>query len=109
MVWPSLEQWLLLAALGLIATICHLMVVHAYRLASIGILAPFHYTEIIGATVLGWWLFGDFPDAVTWLGIFVIVGSGVYLFRRESQLARTDRPGASGDSNCERANRTGEN
>ena len=52
-----------------------------------GILAPFQYVEIIGATGLGLLIFGDFPDAVTWLGIGIIVGSGMYVFHRESRLA----------------------
>jgi S-adenosylmethionine uptake transporter len=85
--WPTQQQWLLLAALGLIATICHLLVTYAYRLASIGILAPFQYVEIIGATILGLVVFSDFPDAITWLGIAIIVGSGMYVFHRESKLA----------------------
>ncbi|MCG6891382.1 MAG: DMT family transporter [Gammaproteobacteria bacterium] len=85
-VWPSQHEWLLLGALGLVATICHLLVTYAYRLASIGILAPFQYVEIIGATILGLVVFNDFPDAMTWLGIAIIVGSGLYVFHRESQL-----------------------
>ena len=86
-VWPTRQQWLLLACLGVIATACHLLVTYAYRLASIGILAPFQYVEIIGATVLGLVVFGDFPDAITWLGIAIIVGSGLYVFHRESKLS----------------------
>lgn len=89
-VWPTPTQWLLLALLGLIATVCHLLVVYAYRRASIGVLAPFQYVEIIGATALGLIIFGDFPDAVTWLGISIIVGSGIYVFHREARLARLD-------------------
>ena len=85
--WPTRQQWLLLGVLGLIATICHLLVVYAYRLASIGILAPFQYVEIIGATILGLIVFGDFPDSVTWLGVAIIVGSGIYIFHRENKLA----------------------
>ncbi|MDC1287313.1 DMT family transporter [Gammaproteobacteria bacterium] len=85
-VWPSQHEWLLLGALGLIATACHLLIAHAYRLATIGILAPFQYVEIIGATVLGLVIFNDFPDAITWLGIAIIVGSGMYVFHRESKL-----------------------
>ena len=38
--------------------------------------------EIIGATIVGYMLFGDFPDAIRWLGIFIIVSSGIYLFMR---------------------------
>ncbi len=86
-VWPTREQWLLLGALGLIATTCHLLVVYAYRLASIGILAPFQYVEIIGATVLGLIVFNEFPDITTWFGVSVIVGSGMYVFHREARLA----------------------
>ena len=88
---PSPGEWLLLITLGVVATACHLLVTYAYRLASIGILAPFQYVEIIGATVLGLLVFGDFPDAITWLGIAIIVGSGMYVFHRESQLASQDK------------------
>lgn len=87
-VWPTTDQWLLLGLLGLIATICHLLVTYAYRMASIGILAPFQYVEIIGATALGLIIFNEFPDAITWLGISIIVGSGMYVFHREAKLAR---------------------
>jgi len=91
--WPDRGQWLLLGALGIIATVCHLLVTHAYRLASIGILAPFQYIEIIGATLLGLLVFGDFPDSITWLGIAIIVGSGMYVFHRESKLGEhTEEP-----------------
>jgi S-adenosylmethionine uptake transporter len=85
--WPGADHWLLLGGLGLIGTVCHLLVVYAYRLASIGILAPFQYVEIIGATALGLIIFDEFPDAVTWLGVSIIVGSGIYVFHREARLA----------------------
>jgi S-adenosylmethionine uptake transporter len=87
--WPSTNHWLLLGGLGLIATGCHLLVTYAYRLASIGILAPFQYVEIIGATVLGLIIFNEFPDAITWVGVSIIVGSGMYVFHREASLAAT--------------------
>ena len=87
-VWPDRSQWLLLAALGIIATAGHLLVVHAFRRAPAGLLAPFQYVEIIGATILGLVLFGDFPDAMTWIGVVVIVSSGMYVFHREATLAR---------------------
>ncbi len=87
--WPTTDHWLLLGALGLIATVCHLLVVYAYRLASIGILAPFQYVEIIGATILGLVIFDEFPDTVTWIGVAIIVCSGMYVFHREAKLAAT--------------------
>jgi S-adenosylmethionine uptake transporter len=87
--WPTTDHWLLLGALGLIATVCHLLVVYAYRLASIGVLAPFQYVEIIGATILGLVIFEEFPDTVTWVGVAIIVSSGMYVFHREARLAAT--------------------
>jgi drug/metabolite transporter (DMT)-like permease len=86
-VWPTIDEWILLGALGFIATLCHILVVFAYQRAPISLLAPFHYVEIIGATVLGWLVFNEFPDAITWIGISIIVGSGIYVFQRESRLA----------------------
>ncbi len=91
-VWPDRVQWLLLAGLGVIATSGHLLVVHAFRRAPAGMLAPFQYVEIIGATILGLVFFGDFPDATTWLGVAIIVASGMYVFHREATLARQTKP-----------------
>ncbi|MEM1048609.1 MAG: DMT family transporter [Pseudomonadota bacterium] len=88
--WPTLSQWALLALLGVIGTGAHMLVVHAFKRAPASILAPFQYLEIISATALGLLIFGDFPDATTWLGIAIIVGSGLYVFHREQQVeART--------------------
>ena len=88
---PDLQQWLLLAGLGVIATGGHLLVVHAFRLAPAGMLAPFQYVEIVGATILGLVLFDDFPDGTTWIGVAIIVGSGMYVFHREAMIARRAR------------------
>ncbi len=91
--WPNQYEWFLLGILGLVGTICHMLVTYAYRLASIGILAPFQYVEIIGATILGLIVFNEFPDAITWFGISIIVCSGMYVFHRESALAAADTDG----------------
>ena len=87
-VWPDTFQWGLLAGLGVIATVGHLLVVHAFRHAPVGVLAPFQYIEIVGATVLGLTIFNDFPDLTTWVGVSIIAASGIYVFRRESRLSR---------------------
>ncbi len=86
--WPTSTEWALLALLGLIATSGHYLVVMAFHRASVAILAPFQYLEIISATTLGLIIFGDFPDPLTWVGIAVIVGSGLYVFYRERKLAQ---------------------
>lgn len=83
-------RWVLIFAIGALATIGHLMVVMAFRRASASILAPFQYLEIVTGTIIGFYLFGDFPDALKWLGIFIIVASGIYLFLRERAVANGD-------------------
>ena len=83
----------LLAAVGLVATFGHLLVVQAFRAAHASLLAPFQYLEIVSATILGYVLFGDFPDPLKWLGIAIIVASGVYVFWRESRSRPAAEPG----------------
>jgi len=90
--WPSTIEWLMLALLGAIATSGHLLIVGAFRRASPSILAPFQYLEILGATLLGVIIFGDFPGPITWLGIAIIVISGLYVFHRESRLSHDTVP-----------------
>jgi S-adenosylmethionine uptake transporter len=80
---PTLFQWGMLLVLGIIATIGHLMITHAFQRAPAGLLAPLQYVEIVGATILGFLVFGDLPDAATWLGIAIIVCAGLYVFHRE--------------------------
>ena len=81
-------RWALIFAIGVLATVGHLMVVMAFRLASASILAPFQYLEIVTGALIGYWLFGDFPDALKWLGIAIIISSGIYLFVRERAIAK---------------------
>lgn len=86
--WPAGDDWILLIGLGLIATLSHTLAINAIRLAPAGILAPFQYLEILGATILGVAIFGDLPDSATLIGTAIIIGSGLYVFRRERLVAR---------------------
>jgi drug/metabolite transporter (DMT)-like permease len=69
----------ILVLLGGLSGYGHLLVVKAFRLAPVSVLAPFQYFEIISATALGYLLFGDFPNLSKWLGVAVIIGSGLYI------------------------------
>ena len=82
---PNQDQCLLLLLLGLIATVGHFMIAFAIKYIEATALAPFQYLEIVAATVYGLWLFDDFPDALAWLGVFIIVSSGCYTFSREQR------------------------
>ena len=74
-----------LLLMGVCGTAGHLLLVQAARHVPASLFAPFMYLEIVTATILGYFLFGDFPDFWKWVGIAVIVGSGAYVFWRESR------------------------
>lgn len=90
--WPEARELKLLAALGVIATISHICISFALSMAPASVLAPLQYLEIVGATFFGFYIFGDLPDALTFVGIALIVGSGLYVFVRERSLNRRPTP-----------------
>ena len=73
-------------AIGSIAAVGHYLLIQAYERAPASLLAPFGYFEIIMAVVVGFVLFGDFPDLWTWVGIAVLAASGLYISLRERKL-----------------------
>ncbi|PCH45431.1 MAG: EamA family transporter [Hyphomicrobiales bacterium] len=81
-------RWGLIFAIGALAAVGHLLIVLAFRMANASLLAPLQYVEIVGATVLGYFMFGDFPDALKWLGIAIIISSGLYLYFRERHVSQ---------------------
>lgn len=96
-VWatPTLIDFGLMVVMGAVAAVTTYMLICAHVHAPASILAPFGYTEMIGAVSIGFLVFGDLPDSWTWVGIAVIVGSGLYISIRERKrgvaLAATDR------------------
>ena len=84
-VWinPTNVQWLWLAIMGIFACLGHILLIYSLRYADASKLAPFGYFEIITNIILGYYVFKDFPDLWTFLGLFIIISSGIYIFRRE--------------------------
>ena len=91
-VWPSEFAIMALLAVGILATISHLLLSVALKLAPTATIAPLQYLEIAGSVAVGYFLFRDFPDSLTWLGIAIIVGSGLYVFARERRADLERRP-----------------
>ena len=85
---PTLFEGGQIIAIGCIALFCHTLIIFALQRVSAAVIAPFQYLEIIGATVWGYIFFQDFPDALTWLGIAIIVGSGIFVYWRERNADR---------------------
>ena len=84
---PDAAQWGLLVLIGIIATVGHYMIVRAYDHAEASLLAPLAYTEMVMATLLGWWFFGDFPDGWTFFGVAILIACATYISIRERMAA----------------------
>ena len=84
-IWINLSQsqWLWLALMGIFACLGHLLLIYSLRYADASKLAPFGYFEIVTTIILGYYFFQDFPDIWTFTGLFIIISSGVYVFKRE--------------------------
>lgn len=87
-VMPQGWAWLWLLGVGFWATVSHMCITYALKYAPSATLAPLHYTELISAVIFGYVIFADFPDRLTWVGIAIITGSGLYIIWRERQTAR---------------------
>ena len=81
------DAWLLLA-LGLLATIAHLLMTWSLRLAPSTTLAPIQYLEIPFATLMGWIVFRDLPNGLAAAGIVITIAAGLYILMRERALSR---------------------
>ena len=91
-VWinPTFNQWSLLALMGLFACLGHLFLILSLKYADASKLAPLGYFEIVTNIILGYYFFMDLPDKWTFLGLFVIISSGLYItFREGSKQIRS--------------------
>ena len=84
-VWvqPTITEWYMMFAIGFFASIGHLLLILSLRYADASKLAPFGYFEIVTNIIIGFFFFNNFPDHWHFIGLFIIVSSGIYVFRRE--------------------------
>ncbi len=89
--WQALTfgQGAYITAAASFVIVGYLCAVTAMRWGDMGVVAPFRYTSLLWAVVLGFVAFGDLPDGWTLIGAAVVVASGIYTLLRERQLRRT--------------------
>lgn len=80
---------LLFIGLGVFGGLGQYFVVKALQYGPASAVSPFYYGDILVAALLGYFIFGAFPDAWTWTGAAIIVASGLYLVHRESRLRQS--------------------
>lgn len=85
---PEPAELGLFLALGLIGGAAHFLVIVAYRNAPAAVNAPFEYTAILWASMLGWLLWKEAPGPMLWGGASIIAGAGLYIIFREAGAAR---------------------
>jgi len=79
---------------GLAAGAGHLLLTYAFRLAPPSVIAPLDYTALAWEVAFGFFLFSDWPDNLTWVGLVLIVSAGLFIIYREALASRTAPAGA---------------
>lgn len=85
---PSWTELGLLTAIGLIALAGHFSMARALSLAEASALMPLDYTRLPFAILIGYFAFGEFPGVWTWVGGAIIIGSALYIARREMRVRK---------------------
>jgi len=85
---PTFNQWSLMAGIGIFACIGHIFLILSLKYADASKLAPLGYTEIIPNVIIGYYFFNELPDNWTYLGLLIIILSGLYISWRQYLLDR---------------------
>lgn len=89
----SLLDLLLFIGLGVFGGFGHYFIVKALEWGPAAVIAPFNYAQLLGAAIIGYVVFAEWPDRGTWIGAAVIIGSGLYILYRERTLQKRARMG----------------
>jgi drug/metabolite transporter (DMT)-like permease len=84
---PTGAEFAVLIGIGVLGGIAHIFLTESYRYASASVVAPFDYTAMIWALILGYALFGETPTIMIVIGSLIICTAGLFVIWRERQLA----------------------
>lgn len=90
-VWttPTLLELALLALIGTLGTVAHLLLTRAYKIADVTVAEAVLFTHLLWAALFGFVVFGHFPDIWTWIGSGLIVAASTWIVGRDRRLPRT--------------------
>jgi drug/metabolite transporter (DMT)-like permease len=83
---PTWTELAALVAIGILGGLAHIFLTESYRLAEASLIAPFDYTSMLWALVLGYLVFSELPDASVFVGAAIIAAAGLFVIWRERQL-----------------------
>ncbi len=81
-VTPSLMDWVMLSALGVISMSAHMCINRSMKLAPAALIAPIQYTLLLWALLFGWLIFHDVPKLPMMIGAAIIIGAGLFIVER---------------------------
>lgn len=89
---PTPMDLALLFLLGIVAMLCFISMTRALAIAPASVLAPFVYSSMVWATIIGWVVWRDAPTAPIWIGNAIIIASGLFVlyWDREPTVALVD-------------------
>jgi drug/metabolite transporter (DMT)-like permease len=87
-VTPSAYDLMFLSGFGVVSIAALFCINRSLKLAPASVVVPYQYSLIVWSVLLGWWVFGEWPDAWTITGGTIIVAAGLYIFWREQVTAR---------------------
>jgi drug/metabolite transporter (DMT)-like permease len=83
---PSGPAWAALIGIGICGGLGHIVLTESYRWAPASLVAPFDYTAMLWALLLGYLAFGELPTALVLVGALIIVAAGLFVIWRERRL-----------------------
>ncbi len=92
---PTSEAWTWLWASAVCQLIANTVIIYALRTGEIAVVAPFRYVAAPLSILIGYWWWGDIPDALAWAGIGLVMAAGLYTLHRERSTLRQTAPPAS--------------
>ena len=91
-VTPDPRTLALLILGGLVGGVGQLLLTEAVRVAPVGVVAPFDYTQLVWATIIGFLVWGETPKPATIAGALIVAASGLYILHRELVRRRPPAP-----------------
>ena len=90
--WPNSDHYSILILIGTTSAFGGFFISQAYRMSEAAVVAPFEYIALPIAIFWGVLVFGEWPDKTTFIGIALILGSGLYIIWRETILKDAETP-----------------
>lgn len=83
---PTPLQFIMLAAIGILGGLSHILLTEGYRYAPTSLMAPFDYTSMVWAFLIGYLLFGELPSVYVYVGAVIVVACGLFVWWRERRI-----------------------